>query len=41
MLTLLCQRLRWTISVIEDAAFLAFPGRLAKRLLVLAEHYRR
>jgi CRP-like cAMP-binding protein len=41
MLTLLCQRLRWTSSVIEDAAFLAFPARLAKRLLVLAEHYRR
>jgi len=41
MLTLLCQRLRWTTSVIEDAAFLAFPARLAKRLLVLAEHYRR
>ena len=41
MLTLLCQRLRWTGSVIEDAAFLAFPARLAKRLLVLAEHYRR
>jgi len=37
---LLCQRLRWTTSVIEDAAFLAFPARLAKRLLVLAEHYR-
>lgn len=41
MLTLLCQRLRWTTSVIEDAAFLTFPARLAKRLLVLAEHYRR
>jgi CRP-like cAMP-binding protein len=41
MLALLCQRLRWTSSVIEDAAFLAFPARLAKRLLVLAEHYRR
>jgi CRP-like cAMP-binding protein len=41
MLTLLCQRLRWTSSVIEDAAFLTFPARMAKRLLVLAEHYRR
>ena len=41
MLTLLCQRLRWTSSVIEDAAFLAFPARLAKRLLVLAERHRR
>jgi CRP-like cAMP-binding protein len=41
MLSLICQRLRWTSSVIEDAAFLAFPARLAERLLVLAEHYRR
>jgi CRP/FNR family cyclic AMP-dependent transcriptional regulator len=40
MLSLLCQRLRWTSSMIEDAAFLAFPARLAKRLLILAEHYR-
>jgi CRP/FNR family cyclic AMP-dependent transcriptional regulator len=41
MLSLLCQRLRWTSAIIEDAAFLAFPARLAKRLLLLAEHYRR
>lgn len=41
MLSLLCQRLRWTSSIIEDSAFLAVPARLAKRLLVLAEHYRR
>ena len=27
--------------MIEDAAFLAFPARLAKRLLVLAKHYGR
>jgi CRP/FNR family transcriptional regulator, cyclic AMP receptor protein len=40
MLLLLCQRLRWTGAIIEDAAFLAFPARLAKRLLLLAEHYR-
>jgi CRP-like cAMP-binding protein len=40
MLELLCQRLRWTSSIIEDTAFLGFPERLAKRLLVLAEHYR-
>jgi CRP-like cAMP-binding protein len=39
MLSLLCQRLRWTSSIIEDTAFLGFPARLAKRLLVLAEHY--
>jgi CRP/FNR family transcriptional regulator, cyclic AMP receptor protein len=36
MLSLLCQRLRWTSSIIEDAAFLDFPTRLAKRLLLLA-----
>ena len=41
MLSLICQRLCWTSSMIEDTAFLAFPARLAKRLLVLAEHYRR
>ena len=41
MLSLLCQRLRWISSIIEDTAFLAFPARLAKRLLLLAEHYRR
>ena len=41
LLSLLCQRLRWTSSIIEDSAFLAVPARLAKRLLVLAEHYRR
>ena len=39
MLLLLCRRLRWTGSIIEDAAFLTFPARLAKRLLLLAEHY--
>jgi CRP/FNR family transcriptional regulator, cyclic AMP receptor protein len=41
MLSLLCQRLRWTSSIIEDTAFLGFPARLAKRLLLLAEHYHR
>ena len=40
MLALLCQRMRWTSSIIEDAAFLPLQGRLAKRLLDLAEHYR-
>jgi CRP/FNR family cyclic AMP-dependent transcriptional regulator len=39
MLSLICQRLRWTSSIIEETAFLGFPARLAKRLLVLAEHY--
>ena len=41
MLMLVCRRLRGTTSMIEDAAFLPFPARLAKRLLELAEHYRR
>ncbi|HEY2540747.1 MAG TPA: Crp/Fnr family transcriptional regulator [Stellaceae bacterium] len=41
MLTLLCNRLRWSSSMIEDTAFLPLPARLAKRLLVLGEHYRR
>ena len=37
MLTLLCDRVRWTSTIIEDAAFLNLPGRLAKRLLSLAQ----
>lgn len=41
MLTLLCNRLRWSSSMIEDTAFLPLPARLAKRLLMLGEHYRR
>ena len=41
MLTLLCNRLRRSSSMIEDTAFLPLPARLAKRLLVLGEHYRR
>jgi len=41
MLTLLCNRVRWSSSMIEDTAFLPLPARLAKRLLVLGEHYRR
>jgi CRP/FNR family transcriptional regulator, cyclic AMP receptor protein len=40
MLSLICQRLRWTSSIIEDTAFLSLPARLAKRLLILAEHHR-
>lgn len=37
LMTLLCRRLRWTSGLIEDAAFLGLPGRLAKRLLGLAQ----
>lgn len=36
LMSLLCRRLRWTSGLIEDAAFLGLPGRLAKRLLGLA-----
>ena len=41
MLSLVCDRLRWTSSTIEDAAFLSFPARIAKRLLFLVDHHRR
>lgn len=36
LLELLCERLRWTTELIEDATFLGLPARLAKRLLNLA-----
>lgn len=39
MLALLCERLRWTSTLIEDSAFLSVPARLAKRLLYLADRY--
>lgn len=39
LIALLCQRLRWTSELIEEAAFLSVHGRLARRLLKLAgEH---
>ena len=37
LLQLVCGRLRQTDELVEDAAFLALPARLAKRLLSLAE----
>ncbi len=37
LLRLLCERLRHTDELVEDAAFLALPARLAKRLLSLSE----
>lgn len=36
ILELLCQRVRWTSSLLEDSAFLSPEGRLAKRLLAIA-----
>ena len=39
LIALLCQRLRWTSELMEEAAFLSVHGRLARRLLKLAgEH---
>lgn len=38
---LLCWHIRLSFSVIEDTAFLPLEGRLAKRLLMLAEGYGR
>jgi CRP-like cAMP-binding protein len=41
LIALLCQRLRWTSELIEEAAFLTVPERLARRLLRLAEEHGR
>jgi CRP-like cAMP-binding protein len=41
MLSLVCDRLRWASSTIEDTAFLSFPARIAKRLLFLVDRHRR
>ena len=37
VMQLLCHRVRMTSEMVEDAAFLPLDGRLAKRLLYLAE----
>jgi len=37
LLQLISERLRWTSALVEDAAFLDVPARLAKRLLSLAK----
>lgn len=36
LLTLFCERLRWTSQMVEEAAFLHVPTRLARRLLYLS-----
>jgi len=36
MIGQLCERIRWTSSLIEDRAFLNLPSRFAKRLLAMA-----
>jgi CRP-like cAMP-binding protein len=39
LLQLLCKRLRWTSDLIEEAAFLSVPVRLARRLMKLSEEH--
>lgn len=39
LIALLCKRLRWTSELIEEAAFLPAPGRLARWLLKMAEDH--
>lgn len=39
MMRLLCARLRWSSGLVEDAAFLGLPARLAKRVLGLAKSH--
>ena len=39
VIEVLCERLRWTSDIIEDAIFLDIPRRLAKRLLTLIERH--
>lgn len=39
LLGVFCQRLRWTSELIEEAAFLDMPSRLARRLLRLSEDH--
>jgi len=37
LLQILCRRVRWSSSRVEDQALLALPARLAKRLLAMAD----
>ena len=39
LIALLCRRLRWTSELIEEAAFHSVHGRLARRLLRLADEH--
>lgn len=39
MMAMLARRVRWVSESYEDAAFLELPARLAKRLLLLAQHF--
>jgi len=39
LIEILCERLRWSSDRVEEASLLAFPVRLARRLLKLAEDF--
>ena len=39
LMTVLCQRVRWTSAIIEDTVFLNVTRRLAKRIILLAKNY--
>jgi len=41
LMGVLCERLRWTSSIIEDTVFLNVTRRLAKRIMILAQNYGR
>ncbi|OYQ37433.1 Crp/Fnr family transcriptional regulator [Niveispirillum lacus] len=41
LMSVLCERVRWTSSIIEDTVFLNVTRRLAKRILMLAQNYGR
>lgn len=41
LMTVLCERVRWTSAIIEDTVFLNVPRRLAKRILMLSHAYGR
>lgn len=41
LMTVLCERVRWTSAIIEDTVFLNVPRRLAKRILMLSQAYGR
>lgn len=41
LMSVLCERIRWTSSIIEDTVFLSLTRRLAKRILTLCQSYGR
>lgn len=41
LMGVLCERVRWTSAIIEDTVFLKVTQRLAKRIMMLAQHYGR